>query len=143
VRQPLFPGYIFCRYRPACRGDILTTPGVVRILGWGGEPEPVAEHEVEAIRTIVASGLAYRASDYLCTGDRVRLHSGPLKGLEGLVLSVKEGSYRFVVSVALLNRSVSVEVDGSWLTLLGREAAVSTPIETGKSCLVDTPKVLN
>src|SRR5512146_1001360 len=50
--RPLFPGYLFCRYAPEWRHAILSAPGVVRIVGWCGEPEPVDEHEVEAIRRI-------------------------------------------------------------------------------------------
>jgi transcription antitermination factor NusG len=55
----------------------------------------------------------------LNVGDRVRINSGPLLGLEGLLTDVK-GSHRLVLSVSLLQRSVAVEIDSAFVTALAR-----------------------
>ncbi len=110
VDFPLFPGYVFCRFDAWRRLPILTTPGMVSIVGYGRIPSPVEEAEIEAIRAIMKSGLPASPWPYLKEGQWVRVSRGALKGLEGLVKRLKN-RYRVVVSVSLLERSVAVEVD--------------------------------
>ena len=87
---------------------------MLRLVGCGNVPENVDDAEIAAIRSIVESGLGIRRHEYLNIGTRVRLCSGPLAGTEGL-LTGKKKNYRFVVSVGLLQRSISVEVAAEWL----------------------------
>jgi transcription antitermination factor NusG len=112
---PLFPGYLFCRYNNDKRLRILSTPGMLRILGCGGRPTPVSDAEIEAILRIVRSGLDYEPAPYVQIGDRVRIRIGALKGLEGLVVGAKQAKSQFVVALTLLQRSVAVEVDAEYL----------------------------
>ncbi len=110
----LFPGYLFCRFDASVRVPIVTAPGVIRIVGYGPEPVSVSEWEIDAIRAVAASGLPAKAHPFPRIGQWVMVCQGPLQGAVGRV----EGSGRkkpFVVSVALLQRAVSVEVDESWL----------------------------
>jgi transcription antitermination factor NusG len=109
VDSPLFPGYLFCRFDAKCL-PIVTTPGVVSILGWGGRPEPIPEAQIAAIQTMLESGLPVGAHPYLQAGERVRIDKGPLKGVEGLLVKSKN-HLKVVVSVELLQRSVAVELD--------------------------------
>ncbi|HYO83665.1 MAG TPA: transcription termination/antitermination NusG family protein [Bryobacteraceae bacterium] len=51
--EPLFPGYLFCRFDPVRRTPVVMTPGVVRVLGFGTTPAPLSESEIEAVRDIV------------------------------------------------------------------------------------------
>src|SRR5258708_691118 len=46
---PLFPGYLFCRLDQHDRLPVLSTSGVVQIVGIGKTPIPVAAAELEAI----------------------------------------------------------------------------------------------
>ncbi len=110
VEQPLFPGYFFCRFEPRQRLPILTTPGIVSILGFGKEPAPVPDAEIEAIRAVLRSGLPIEACAYLREGERVRIRRGSLEGIEGILMRQKK-DWRIVISVTILERSVSVEVD--------------------------------
>jgi transcription antitermination factor NusG len=110
LELPLFPGYVFCRFDPARRLPILTTPGVVLIVGNGRVPVPVEDAEIEALRAVVASNLRVEPWPYLRVGERVVIESGSLAGLEGILQEVRK-SCRIVVSVELLQRSVAVEVD--------------------------------
>jgi transcription antitermination factor NusG len=107
---PLFPGYVFCRFNPENRLSILTQPGVTGVVSFGNGPYPLEENEIKTIQTLVASGLAVQPWPYLRIGKRVRIGSGALSGVEGLLLKVKN-ECRLVVSVDLLQRSMAVEVD--------------------------------
>src|SRR5713226_1928435 len=105
IEQPLFPGYVFCRFDPLARLPILITPGVIRIVGIGKTPIPIEDSEILSIQTIVKSGLPSQPWPFLQIGERVRIDSGPLEGLEGILLQSK-ANHRLVVSVTLLQRSV-------------------------------------
>jgi transcription antitermination factor NusG len=107
---PLFPGYTFCRFNIDSRLPILVTPGVMTILGVGRVPAPVQESEIGAIRHVMDSKVGSEPCEYLTAGRRVRVESGPLEGLEGIILRMKD-SDRLVVSVHLLMRSVAVDID--------------------------------
>jgi transcription antitermination factor NusG len=107
---PLFSGYVFCRFDFDERIRVLDTPGVVRIVGFGNGPAPVADEEIAAIKMVVASGLVVRPWPHLKPGDRVRIEDGPLRGVEGILLKEKE-SLRLVLSVELLQRSIAVELE--------------------------------
>ncbi len=111
---PLFPGYVFCRFDPYHRLGVLKTPGVVCIVGMGRVPVPVSDGEIAAIRSIIDSRLPAQPWPFLQVGNRVRIDCGPLRGLEGIILNFKP-NYRLVVSVNLLQRSVAVEIDSTWI----------------------------
>lgn len=113
--KPLFPGYLFCRFDVSARLPILMTPGVARIVCIGHEPVPVDPDEIEALRTIVESGVPVEPHQYLQEGQRIVITQGPLKKMHGILLR-KKSECRFIASVSLLQRSVSVEVDSSWLS---------------------------
>lgn len=114
LELPLFPGYIFCRFDPQDRLPILKTPGFVSIVGIAKQPVPIAESELAAVRTLVSSGLSHHPWPYVRIGQRVRIHCGPLGGLEGILQNIK-GCQRIVISVSLLQRSVAVEIDSAWV----------------------------
>jgi transcription antitermination factor NusG len=108
--QPLFPGYLFCKLDPRIRLPLLTTPGVISIIGAGREPMAIPDAEIEAVWRIVNSAASAEPWPYLRCGDRVTVSDGPLRGVEGILTTVKN-SCRVVVSITLLQRSVAVEVD--------------------------------
>lgn len=107
---PLFPGYLFCRFDFSNRLPILITPGVKLIVGYGRIPAPVSEAEIDSLRRAVASGAEATPWPYLSIGQRVRVREGSMAGVEGILLQVKN-SWRIVLSVELLRRSVAVELD--------------------------------
>jgi transcription antitermination factor NusG len=110
LEAPLFPGYLFCRLDPAKRMPILTTPGVLGVLGVGKTPTPIADTEIEVIRRIVQSGLNVEAFPFVTEGQRVRIANGPLSGTEGIVIDVSKRR-RITVSINLLQRSVAATID--------------------------------
>lgn len=110
VSLPLFPGYVFCQFDSHNRLPVLVTPGVIAVVGRGRIPVPVEDSEIEAIQTMISSGLRTEPWPYLEIGQRVRIEGGALSGLEGILTSFK-GNCRIVVSVSLLQRSVALEID--------------------------------
>jgi transcription antitermination factor NusG len=110
VNQFLFPGYVFSRFSLEHRLPILTVPGVVGLVGCGKIPSAIPEWEIENIRSMVTSGLLITPWPFIQVGQQVLIETGPLAGLEGILVEIR-GKYRLVVSICLLQRSVSAEVD--------------------------------
>jgi transcription antitermination factor NusG len=115
LELPLFPGYFFCRFHLEDRLPVLKTPSLISIVGIAQNPIPVDEAEIEAVRTLVNSGLRHQPWPYVSIGQKVRIEYGALRGLEGILQSFK-GRHRIVVSVTLLQRSVAAEIDSSWVS---------------------------
>ena len=108
--QFLFPGYVFCRFDPNDRLRIITAPGVVDVVGFGKSPQRIPDAEIERVRRMVESGVPISPYPYVEVGQAVLIERGPLSGVEGILVEIK-GKTRLVVSVNLLRRSVSAEVD--------------------------------
>jgi transcription antitermination factor NusG len=125
LEMPLFPGYLFCRFDPQHRLPILKTPGVIQIVGCNRAPVPVDDQEIAAIQKLVSSGLPNQPWPFLSAGDKVRIESGPLRGIEGILTNVK-GNHRLVLSISLLQRSVAVDIDSAFVTLVS--ASRATPV---------------
>jgi transcription antitermination factor NusG len=118
LKAPLFPGYVFCQFDALNRLPILVTPGVIAVVGRGRVPIPVDDAEIAAIRTVVSSGLHAEPWPYLEIGQKVRIESNALYGLEGVLINFK-GNHRIVVSVSLLRRSVALEIDRTCVSPIG------------------------
>ena len=110
VDVALFPGYVFCHFDSNKRLPILMTPGIVGVVGPGNRPEPVDDTEIASIRTIALAGRPVQPWPFLRSGQRIRVHAGPLMGAEGIFLRVKD-EYHLVVSITLLQRAVSVVIE--------------------------------
>jgi transcription antitermination factor NusG len=111
LELPLFPGYVFVRVARCERLRVLQIPGVARLVGFDGHPAPVPNEDIEAIRTCLSGDRALLPHPYL-EGQRVRVLSGPLAGLTGVVVRQKKQA-RLVISFDLLMRSVAVEIGPS------------------------------
>jgi transcription antitermination factor NusG len=115
LEQPLFPGYLFCRFDVSNRRPLVMAPGVIQVVGNGKTPIAVADPEMERVQMAVASEAPREPWPYVEVGERVRVAYGSLRGLEGILINIK-GSHRVVLSISLLQRSVAVEVDQAWIT---------------------------
>jgi len=112
LEMPLFPGYLFVKIPLSSRTEVLKAFGVVSLVGDGCAPLPVPEEQILNIYRLLEAGLKYDPHPYLQIGHRVRIADGPLAGIEG-ILTRKKNRSRLVVSVDLIERSVSVEIE-SW-----------------------------
>ena len=117
VTLALFPGYVFARLDIRKRLPLLKTPGVIHIVGAGGDFLPVDSREIVAIQQMAASGRSFEPWPYTSVGRRVRIETGPLGGIEGILTAVDK-HHRLVVSVTLLQRSVAVQIDATDASLV-------------------------
>lgn len=128
VSLPLFPGYVFCRFEPALRSNVLATSGVIDVVRMGPDPTPIEDSEINGLKLIVASGLSALPHAHLAAGQKVAILQGPLTGLFGTLTDVRNSLW-LVVSVELLCRSVSVKIERDWIAPYGpaRPATAAEP----------------
>src|ERR1700723_396968 len=113
VQLPLFGCYMFARFVPS-RTDrlrVLGIDGVLRLVGARGEGSPIPDEQVDAVRRLVESEMPWASHPFLKVGQRVRIRSGALDGLEGILVS-RNGDNTLVISVDAIQRSLSVRVEG-------------------------------
>jgi len=137
VAMPLFPGYLFLRSDLRNKIEILSTAGVFFLVENGGRACPVPDHEIEAVRAVVESEARFEPHPYLDAGENVRIKNGPLAGIRGLYLKSRN-QHRVVISVELLRKSVSVEVD-----IANVEKAAPDGVRTSASHKTAAAKSLN
>jgi transcription antitermination factor NusG len=112
IDVPLFPGYLFCRFDPQKSAPILATPGVSGIINSGGKFLEVNPEQLENVRKSLDSGLPIEVVPDFVRGQRVRIISGAMAGIEG-VLSALKNQIRVGLEVTMMNRSILVEVSPS------------------------------
>jgi transcription antitermination factor NusG len=112
IDVPLFPGYVFARFDPEHRLQVLKCSGVVSIVSVNGTPAPVPDEEIESIRTLVTSTLPFDPCPTIRTGTMVEVVHGPLKGVVGR-LTRKGTQSRLILAVNLIGQGVSVQVDAA------------------------------
>lgn len=115
---PLFPGYVFARFEWPERVRVLQARGVVRLVGSNGQPSPLAEGDIVALRAGVRGALRFEPHPHLTAGTRVRILHGPLAGMTGILVRTKN-AYRVVLSVDLIACSVALEVDAADIERIG------------------------
>ncbi len=114
---PLFPGYLFCRSALATRLPILTTPGVLQMIGAGRVPIPVEDREITSLQKAAEAGAPVTRHPFWESGQTGRITTGALTGVEGIVVNAKH-PLRLILSVALLRRSVLLEIDAECVDLV-------------------------
>ena len=123
LELPLFPGYVFVRMALRERLQVQTVPGVARLVGFDGTPAALPDEEIGALRTSLGSAAGAEPHPYLTAGRRVRMKSGPLAGMEGVLLR-RKGSFRLVISIELIQRSVAVDADAADVEVVAQRTAV-------------------
>lgn len=122
LELPLFPGYVFVRMALRDRLRALQVPGVARLVGFNGMPCALPEGDIEQIRNCLVQGSRVEPYPYLQVGRRARVKTGPLQGLEGIVLR-RKNSARLILSLELVMRSVAVEIEEAELESVGSTAS--------------------
>ena len=108
LELPLFPSYLFVRIEPVQRSLVLGIPGVLNVLGGRRDSSELPEHYVGMLRTGTALQriLPY---PHAAVGDRVKIASGPMAGIEGVLTQFRSAT-RVVVSIELIRQSIAIEV---------------------------------
>ncbi len=123
VERPLFTGYVFVRSSAQTRISVISTPGVIRLLG-DDEREMVSPQEIERIRDGLASGCLLRPHPYLRVGTPVRVKRGVFEGVEGVVTELRQRC-KVIIALSGVEQCFSLEVDLRDLDVLSSN--VSTP----------------
>ncbi|MGA8273797.1 MAG: UpxY family transcription antiterminator [Candidatus Sulfotelmatobacter sp.] len=113
VQVPLFSCYVFARFVPnrSDRLRVLRVEGVFGLVGAGGEGAPIPDGQIDAVRNLVKGQLPWSSHPFLKIGQRVRIRSGALDGMEGILVS-RNGDRTLVISVDAIQRSLAVRVEG-------------------------------
>ncbi len=113
VEVPLFSGYVFAQFASGSlrRQAVLKTTGVIRIVGFGQRDEPVPDEQIDALRRVLESDALLQKHRYLRVGQRVKVISGALAGVEGILKRIK-GNARLVIAVEPIRQAVAVELSG-------------------------------
>ena len=114
IQRPIFPGYVFTHLDLRDRNHLFSIPGVVRMLSFNGAAVPIDDEEIEAVQLCLERGANPQPHSFLQVGERVKVISGALAGLEGVV-SRHRNQLRIVVSIALINQAVAVEIDADMI----------------------------
>jgi transcription antitermination factor NusG len=113
VQLALFPGYVFCRSALNSIPAIIDVPGMVDVVRVGLAPAAVPDDEIDALQQVVRSRLMIEPWPSLVAGQRVFIVDGPLRGLSGSLVEIRNIS-SLVLSVNLLRRSVLIQIDRDW-----------------------------
>ncbi len=123
VSFPLFPGYVFARFKLTRLHPVLTTPGVSTVLRPSGYPTPIRDEVIASLRTLVEgsnrAGVPPEPADYLEPGEEVVVTGGPFEGMRG-VLVERRGGARVAVRIEALRQATSVEIDRGMVRATGR-----------------------
>lgn len=113
VELPLFSCYVFARFAPTNddRLRVCRTNGVLQVIGMQGEALPIPDEQIDAVRLLINEQLPWSAHPFLKIGQRVRICSGALKGVEGILVA-RNGDRTLVVSVDVIQRSLAVSIEG-------------------------------
>ena len=111
VDIPLFPGYLFVfTEKERLLFDVKYTRGVTRIIGTDIDaPTPIPDKQILDIKSIMETDVQLDPFPYLKKGRMVRVKSGPLKGLEGILVE-RKGHYKLVIQIDLLQKGAAAEV---------------------------------
>jgi transcription antitermination factor NusG len=116
LELPLFPGYLFVHIALRNRLQVLQIPGVIQLVGASGKPSALPEHEIGAVRQSLLQAQGIEPHPYLREGVRVRVSSGAMQGVEGILIRRKD-EFRVVLSVPLIRSSFALEVDEADISL--------------------------
>ena len=115
VELPLFPGYVFVKTPITRSVRVLEQPGLIRLVGSNGKATALPDEEIQRLRLSLAFCKA-EPYPFMVPGQKVRIESGPMAGLEGTILR-RKGKLRLVVSLELIQRSIIFELDASSVQL--------------------------
>jgi transcription antitermination factor NusG len=113
VELPLFSQYVFVQLAPSppAKVSVLRTRGVVHFVGSHGMGTPIPEEQILSIHSLLEHKVPFERCSFLKTGQRVRIRGGSLEGITG-VLSGVHGDHTLIVSVEVIQRSVTLRISG-------------------------------
>jgi len=113
VQLPLFGCYVFAKIAPnnVERLRVLGLDGVLSLVGARGVGTPIPDDQIDSVRTLLEQRTTWSSHPFLAIGQRVRIRSGALDGMEGILVS-RNGDSALVISVDAIQRSLAVRLEG-------------------------------
>ena len=121
ITLPLFSCYVFVQGGLERHLAIVTTAGIHDFVCCAGLPARIPQQEIDGVRQVVERAIKIEPHPFIKCGDRVRVRTGPLEGVEGILVRKKNFS-RLVLTVELLGKSAAVEVDVSTVARINSPA---------------------
>lgn len=107
AERPLFSGYVFARFEPQNRIPVISTPGVLRLLG-DQQWNLVEDEELSKIRIGLEKGLSLRPHPTIAVGTKVRIQDGVFAGVEGVVSELRR-QCRVIITLSAVRQCFSLE----------------------------------
>ena len=113
VRRPFFPHYVFARLDlgDGIMAKVPWTPGLRRIVSFGGRPTPIPDEVVAHIRRRLATMADAEPEEPFKKGDEVRIPRGPLEGLDAVFDRRLSPEGRVRVFLKCMDRLMAAELD--------------------------------
>ncbi|MEL1226629.1 MAG: UpxY family transcription antiterminator [Candidatus Neomarinimicrobiota bacterium] len=117
VEFPLFKSYVFVKIEAKNEIFVLKTPGIVKMIKFGGKLAPVLEDTIKSLKLIIDGGYNPKPTDYFIKGDPVIIKDGPLKGIKGEVVRIQNEKY-FIIHIDSIRHTISLKITRAFLSKL-------------------------
>ncbi|MGF1585721.1 MAG: UpxY family transcription antiterminator [Bacteroidales bacterium] len=118
VEEPLIRCYIFVRIDIGNYYQVLNTNGIVRYISFEGKAVPIPENQIEVLRKLVANEADVEVTtENFTPGDRVKVVSGPMHGLEGELVDFR-GNRRVMIRIDHIGQQLLVSIPAGFLEVI-------------------------
>ncbi len=114
-QKPLFPGYVFLRLEKPERQKVYQSDYVANLLEV--VDQVLFEHQLNDILQAIDTGMDVCLAPQITAGDRVRIKSGPLRGMEGLVEN-RKGQVQVLLRLDFISQAAAVSMEADNLELI-------------------------
>jgi len=121
---PLFPGYLFCRYKTQHNFRIVDAANVIRIISYDNIPTVIPDDVIKSLQKVAGERLLVEPCQFIQSDTKVRVESGPLKGTEGYLVQENKNSYKISLGVSAIGQSVMVDVFNSDIRVIHENVRV-------------------
>jgi len=127
---PFFPCYLFMRIdlKQVNPSQWQWTPGLLRVIAFGGKPVPLSDEIINFIRQSVEKVRTADCHTYgFEPGDTVRIKEGPLEGMLAIFDGPTRPNQRVQVLLAILGGVGRVRIDAAELEKVSSQVETPTP----------------
>ena len=114
VEFPLFRSYVFAKIELKNSLYILETMGVHHIIKFQGNISIIPDEIIQNIKSMIDGNFTVEQVEYFVKGDEVKVVDGPLKGMEGIVVKIKNEN-KLVLKVAAIHQAIAVQIHPGYL----------------------------
>lgn len=113
--KPLFPGYLFLQLSPPQTRKVFQSDYVANLLDV--VDQKLFEQQLNDILLALDTDMEVMLAPYITTGSRVKIKSGPLRGLEGWVED-RSGQLMLILRLDFISRAAAIKIEASEVELV-------------------------